>query len=197
MVANRGMSRLAGVERGFRPLPASASEARRFVTETLHGWDDDEIADTAIAVTNELFINAVTHAHTEITVRLRRLAGAVISEIEDLDFREPQRHQPTDEDEHFRGLQVVDALSTRWGCRATTTGKVVWAELTIDDAQKGRRSSEAQIHGYRVQERRSDIPAHRSSPVTWRDPIVEVLTDVLPGTSLDVLPDTLPDTLPD
>jgi len=104
--------------------------------------------------------------HTEITVRLRRLAGAVISEIEDLDFREPQRHQPTDEDEHFPGLQVVDALSTRWGCRATTTGKVVWAELTIDTHKRGEVPPKPRFMA----------TVSRSGPRTYRPIAVSLVT---------------------
>ena len=35
------------------------------------------------------------------------------------------------EDEHGRGLQIVAALSERWGTRSVTGGKVMWCRLPI------------------------------------------------------------------
>ncbi len=133
MVATHGTGRRENAVRVFQPRRSSASEARLFVTVTLHGWGDDKIMDNAITVTNELFINAVTHAGTVITVRLRRLAGVLIAEVEDLDPREPSRTHAGMEDESSRGLELVEALSIRWGCRPMPLGKVVWAEIATDD----------------------------------------------------------------
>ena len=30
-----------------------------------------------------------------------------------------------------RGLQMIDALTSRWGCHRTPVGKTVWAELPV------------------------------------------------------------------
>ena len=37
-----------------------------------------------------------------------------------------------DDDENGRDLQVVTALSRRWGCRPAPRGKAVWCELTAE-----------------------------------------------------------------
>jgi hypothetical protein len=41
----------------------------------------------------------------------------------------PVRHDPADESEHGRGLNIVEALSTEWGWRPGDPGKVVYAIL--------------------------------------------------------------------
>ena len=40
----------------------------------------------------------------------------------------PRIREPGD-DEHGRGLRIVEALSTAWGSTPTRDGKVVWATL--------------------------------------------------------------------
>jgi hypothetical protein len=41
----------------------------------------------------------------------------------------PRLRRTTFDDEGGRGLQLVSLLSSRWGARATVTGKVVWCDL--------------------------------------------------------------------
>ncbi|GAA1522906.1 hypothetical protein GCM10009827_044080 [Dactylosporangium maewongense] len=114
--------------------PAVASEsraARRFVQETLRGWDvPGERTDTAVAVVAELFANAATHARTRhVELRLHLLPAHVAIEVFDQDNRLPFLIEPTFDDEHHRGLQIVRASSDRWGTRAVADGKIVWAEI--------------------------------------------------------------------
>ncbi|MFF5235415.1 SpoIIE family protein phosphatase [Dactylosporangium sp. NPDC000521] len=114
--------------------PAAASEsraARRFVQETLRGWGvPGERAETAVAVVAELFANAATHARTRhVELRLHLLPAHVAVEVFDQDNRLPFLIEPTFDDEHHRGLQIVRASSDRWGTRAVADGKVVWAEI--------------------------------------------------------------------
>jgi hypothetical protein len=42
---------------------------------------------------------------------------------------QPRKLRPDETDEHGRGLQIVAALSTRWGTRPTEHGKAVWCVL--------------------------------------------------------------------
>ncbi len=129
MVANRGLSRQQHAVRAFPPHPERAAEVRAFVGATLDDWSDGRLATAVVAVANELYINAVVHARTTVTMHLRRLPHLLLVEVEDLDGHEP-RHAPTSpDDEHHRGLQIVEALSTRWGVRRTAAGKAVWAEF--------------------------------------------------------------------
>ncbi len=129
LVTNLGLARQDHASREFAPYPERASDVRAFVEGALATWGDRAMAVQVTSVVNELYINAVTHAGTHVTVHLRRLPHLLIAEVEDLDGHEPRRSLATPDDEHHRGLQIVEELSTRWGTRRTATGKVVWAEF--------------------------------------------------------------------
>jgi len=49
--------------------------------------------------------------------------------VSDADPPLPRFRRSSYDDEGGRGLQLVAMLASRWGARATTTGKVVWCEL--------------------------------------------------------------------
>jgi serine phosphatase RsbU (regulator of sigma subunit) len=131
MVGNVGLSRREHVRREFPADPAHAAQVRAFVESSLLAWGDRELVVPATSVVNELYINAVTHAGTATTLHLRRLPRVLIAEVEDLDAHEPRRSIASPEDEHHRGLQIVEAFASRWGTRHTDTGKVVWAEFAL------------------------------------------------------------------
>ncbi|MET7427193.1 SpoIIE family protein phosphatase [Dactylosporangium sp. NPDC005555] len=114
--------------------PATAAEsraARRFAGDTVRGWDmPGELADTVVAVVAELFANAATHARTRhVELRLHLLPAHIAIEVLDQDNRLPFLIEPTFDDEHHRGLQIVRVSSDRWGTRAVADGKIVWAEI--------------------------------------------------------------------
>lgn len=112
------------------PSPGSARAARRFVADTLRAWDvpEDLVAD-AVAVADELVVNAVRHAGTDARLRVHRADGRIQVDVADHDPRLPRRIPTGPYDEGHRGLQIVESLSHRWGVRATEDGKLVWAEL--------------------------------------------------------------------
>ena len=116
----------------FNQDARSARAARRFVTEALTGWDDDEgdLTDTVTLLVSELVTNAVIHAGSEVEVMVRLTDTAARIEVTDAsaDSIAP-RDAATDED-HGRGLALVGTLARRWGVRpATGGGKTVWFEL--------------------------------------------------------------------
>ena len=43
----------------------------------------------------------------------------------------PQARTAGPDEEHGRGLRIVESLSRRWGVERTDDGKQVWAELTF------------------------------------------------------------------
>lgn len=43
----------------------------------------------------------------------------------------PRIRRATETDEGGRGLQLISALSTRWGARYTPTGKCIWTEQSL------------------------------------------------------------------
>ncbi|MFE2046454.1 ATP-binding protein [Streptomyces sp. NPDC059477] len=72
-------------------------------------------------------------AGREIGLRIARYDGRLRVEVADANNDRPQVREATAEDEHGRGLALVEALADRWGyCpRAHGIGKAVWAEVVI------------------------------------------------------------------
>jgi serine phosphatase RsbU (regulator of sigma subunit)/anti-sigma regulatory factor (Ser/Thr protein kinase) len=126
---NVGLDRQDYAGRNFPPEARAAAWVRRFVESVLMEWDDAEWLEPVVLVVNELFINAVSHAKTPVSVRLSRLPEVILVEVEDLDGHRPRRTSASSEDEHHRGLHIVEFVSSRWGSRPTDEGKVVWAEF--------------------------------------------------------------------
>ena len=70
-----------------------------------------------------------------IGLRLLALEDSLVIEVWDTSPRPPRLMEPIDLLEHGRGLQLVDALSIRWGYyHAPISGKVVWCQLAINAA---------------------------------------------------------------
>ena len=115
--------------RSFQDTLPDARAARRFVVEVLNGSGLEHLVDDAAVVTAELATNAVRHAHSSFTVTVSRFAGGIEVAVRD-DAPIPLRRGPsTTTSFGGRGLQLVAALSSRWGTQGVDTGKVVWAEL--------------------------------------------------------------------
>ena len=112
--------------------PQSASEARALVIAFCCDHHVQALSDDLCLVATELVANALRHAGTPMTVRLRIIKGGVRLEVEDGSTR-PLRPRPAGpSDEGGRGLLLVDALSSRYGVEGEATGKRVWAELLLD-----------------------------------------------------------------
>ncbi|MFJ4922054.1 ATP-binding protein [Streptomyces sp. NPDC088725] len=121
--------------------PHSASLARALLREQLTSWHiEGEVADNAELLTSELVTNASRHAHVpadrRIGIRLARQGALLRLEVSDADSTPPPwPREASPDDEHGRGLAIVDTLAHRWGCdpRLHGIGKAVWAELVIQD----------------------------------------------------------------
>lgn len=132
VVENTGLDRRQQAVVEFPPDPATALAARRFVRSVLGEWDDAEHAEQIVIAVNEIYINAVTHARSDLILRMRRLPNLIVVEVEDFDGHLPKRMHSMPDDEGHRGLNIVASLASRWGSRITRSGKVVWAEFTVD-----------------------------------------------------------------
>lgn len=114
--------------------PEFVSSARRLTRQQLTRWDvEEDTRDTAALIVSELFTNAVLHTASELVVcELRDSDGRLRVAVKDQGLRPtgPRLRQAGDE-EHGRGLQLVDTLSSFWGTRdaADGPGRIVWAEL--------------------------------------------------------------------
>ncbi|MFF3917491.1 ATP-binding protein [Streptomyces sp. NPDC001852] len=115
--------------------PSAVGTARRVVEDLLTAWGvpDGPRAD-ALLVTSELVTNALVHAAgARIACRLRGTADRIRIEVEDQDGGPtlPVARRPAPDDQHGRGLFLVDALSRDWGVTPVSgrPARVVWAEL--------------------------------------------------------------------
>jgi anti-sigma regulatory factor (Ser/Thr protein kinase) len=114
--------------------PESVAGARRLTRTRMDKWRlDRDTHEAAVLIVSELVTNAVVH-----TASVR-----VVCELHFLDRRlriavQDQGHQPggprlsrTADDEHGRGLLLVDAMSSAWGSHdaGNASGRIVWAEL--------------------------------------------------------------------
>jgi anti-sigma regulatory factor (Ser/Thr protein kinase) len=124
-------------------LPANehhAGQLRRMVRQTLRSWQLHDAVEEATLVAHELFTNAVTHGsagHGDlITIELRHAAQELYVAVTDYaPDRVPELREAGDEDEHGRGLQLIESVCTNWDVERCHLTKTVWALLST------RRSS--------------------------------------------------------
>jgi anti-sigma regulatory factor (Ser/Thr protein kinase) len=127
--------------------PPAVRCARRWTADLLAQSGFGDLVDTAVLLVSELVTNAVrasigaAHASScpdpkQIDLSIARISDRIRIEVSDSAGRQfpvPTRHGA--DGEGGRGLQVIAALSKRWGCHTVPGGKVVWCELpTVTDA---------------------------------------------------------------
>jgi DNA-binding NarL/FixJ family response regulator len=113
--------------------PQSAASARRFVDETLHRWQCDELFDVVGLLTSELVTNAILHAHSEIELNVSMTPDTIRIDVVDHSSAMPSPRTAAEEDTSGRGLGLVEALATSWGVDERPGGKSVWFELPRPD----------------------------------------------------------------
>jgi PAS domain S-box-containing protein len=91
----------------------------------------DDLVHTGTVLVNELVTNALLHGKGRVELRLRLTRDRLVLEVEDAGHHMPRRRRAQEDDEGGRGLQLVAALSDRWGARLNESGKVVWAEVSL------------------------------------------------------------------
>lgn len=128
--------------------PVSVGAARRETAKGLGSWEVQLDMDVFALLLSELVTNAVRHAvapgradTSTINVAVYETASGVYVEVHDPDEGENRglalRRAP-EHSESGRGLALVDALATDWGCRKTEAGKCVFFLLgDLDDAVPG------------------------------------------------------------
>ncbi|MDT3396219.1 SpoIIE family protein phosphatase [Streptomyces sp. B1866] len=111
--------------------PVAAAQARKYVREQLEAWHlSEDLETTTELIVSELVGNVIRHATGPATLRLLR-SRTLICEVTDGSLTTPHIRHPSVTDEGGRGLQLVAAMTTRWGTRYTPTGKCIWTEQTI------------------------------------------------------------------
>lgn len=119
--------------------PAAVGAARCVVHDLLTAWGAPaDTLDDAVLVISELVTNALLHsAGKRIACRLHGTADRIRIEVEDQEGgpARPRARRPGPDDQHGRGLFLVDVLSLDWGVAPLSErpARVVWAELPAGD----------------------------------------------------------------
>ncbi|MER6950207.1 ATP-binding protein [Nonomuraea sp. NPDC000554] len=111
------------------PRMSSVPRARHLARARLSSWGLDEPSDVVELLVSELVTNALCHAHEPYRLTLFASDGLLRCEVEDSDPTLPHLCHAADDDEHGRGLALLDLLACCWGCERTRDGKTVWFEL--------------------------------------------------------------------
>ncbi|MEU2055690.1 ATP-binding protein [Streptomyces bungoensis] len=127
----------SAAERRFRfelaAHPGSPAQARRLTRARLTGWSVcADTCDTAALVISELVTNAIVHtASSRVVCELHDHDDMLRIAVHDEGCApgEPHPSPQRPEEEHGRGLLLVDALCRSWGAQEHGPGLLVWAEL--------------------------------------------------------------------
>ncbi|MCX4406006.1 MULTISPECIES: SpoIIE family protein phosphatase [unclassified Streptomyces] len=114
--------------------PKAAGQARHRIRDQLDAWDLQELAMPTELIVSELVGNVVRHAKGPVMLRLLR-SRTLICELADGSASMPRIRRAADMDEGGRGLQLIAALTDRWGARYTPSGKCIWTEQSLPTAQ--------------------------------------------------------------
>jgi anti-sigma regulatory factor (Ser/Thr protein kinase) len=106
-----------------------ASVARRVAERALRGWGLTERADDVLLITTELVQNVTKHTDDGGELVLSLHGDAILIEVADTSPQPPRLQPPADRRLGGRGLMLVAAVASDWGCRGDGDGKVVWAEV--------------------------------------------------------------------
>ncbi|PCG83743.1 hypothetical protein CIB93_22715 [Streptomyces sp. WZ.A104] len=114
--------------------PGSVAGARQLARARLDAWKlTGDAYDAAVLIVSELVTNAVVHTTSaRVVCELRCLGRRLRIAVQDQGHRlDGPRLRRSSDDEHGRGLLLVDAMSSSWGSHdaGDSSGRIVWAEL--------------------------------------------------------------------
>ena len=112
--------------------PYSVQMARFYIRAALTYHELGDYSEDAEMVTSELVTNAIKHAGAlKFGLEVMHMAdsGAVAVIVTDPSPHPPVKRDLSEDTEHGRGLNIVEALSASWGWRPQDPGKAVYAIL--------------------------------------------------------------------
>jgi signal transduction histidine kinase len=117
--------------------PEYVGRAREQTRKALSGWGLGEHSDLAELVVSELVTNALCHGDGLIEMRLSYADGDLRVEVHDDGAGRPVRQDVATDDEHGRGLKLLDGLIELHGGERgvvddhAAPGKTVYVELSL------------------------------------------------------------------
>ena len=112
------------------PVAESPSRIRRGLRLAFAEWQVPvEAAENALLVVEELVANAVDHANTPFRLTVDHVGPALRIAVRDGSSRPVHLRPFNPQAARGRGLQMIAALTSGWGCHRTAAGKTVWAVL--------------------------------------------------------------------
>jgi serine phosphatase RsbU (regulator of sigma subunit)/anti-sigma regulatory factor (Ser/Thr protein kinase) len=113
------------------PTEQAAALARHFVRDALVEIGASNILDAAALLTSELVANALMHGAPPLSVEVLAVDSGVRVAVSDAHPDLPNLRGTVSDDEHGRGLLLVEALASAWGVDANPPGKAVWFQLDV------------------------------------------------------------------
>jgi anti-sigma regulatory factor (Ser/Thr protein kinase) len=115
---------------------SAPKRARGFCADQLtaalgYGPQAQNVVDDASIVVSELVTNAIRAGSASVELDLEVHHDRLRMQVSDDVGGTPVRQHPEADEEHGRGLLVVEALATSWGVAYPAVGKQVWAELAV------------------------------------------------------------------
>ena len=132
--------------------PAAAPEARSQVRAAIRSWGASVDPEAAVLLTSELMTNAIRHeTGPAVVLVITWSCGELRVDVHDTAWSLPTVADVPADAETGRGLLLVAALSAKWGCYRTPTGKAVYFTLTgqAQPAPRGPRRGLRAIHARR------------------------------------------------
>jgi anti-anti-sigma regulatory factor/anti-sigma regulatory factor (Ser/Thr protein kinase) len=118
------------------PRPEATAAARELVDRACAQWRTGYLADSAALIVTELVANGIEHAGTPMRLSIAHRTWHLHLALRD-ESPLPLRRVGGDDDDRDsgRGLLIVEAMASAWGCVRTPGGKVVWATLRLRPGQ--------------------------------------------------------------
>ncbi|MFG3041848.1 ATP-binding protein [Streptomyces sp. NPDC048330] len=118
-----------------------AERLRRALRASLKHWNRPDLVADAELLLSELVTNAFLHARgPTVEVRVYRQGSLLMIEVADGSPGSPLPRSPGTDEEHGRGLLIVDAMAHSWGISQDRT--TTWCALLLaDGGQKAKPTS--------------------------------------------------------
>ncbi|MGW1041034.1 ATP-binding protein [Streptomyces sp. NPDC002547] len=117
--------------------PSQVGIVRRQAAAQVAEWGLPDLVDPVCLLITELLTNAIEHTNgAHVDTRLSHSESILEIEVSDLGDGRARLKKPDAQQEHGRGLMIVDSIALDWGTRprADSQGKSTWCTLNAENA---------------------------------------------------------------